>query len=259
MDGWFGDNKNADEMYMNNWGTENTYIFDDYDADSDEDKEVVLQAENLTKTFHNGSADVKVLKQCNIHFYRGEFTAIMGSAGAGKTTLLRILAGLDNPDTGIVTIEGKDVREMKDKEAAAFRRRNIGFVYQDKMLFPEFTAFENIIMPFSLDNKSVDEKFVNEVMEMLAIEDCRNKYPSQMTGWEQQKVAIARALVMHPAVIFADEPTENVDYENACNIAELLKLVSEKYNQTIIMATKDRKMAVYSDRVVSITDGVVSE
>ena len=184
--------------------------------------EAILQAKEISKTYHTGSVDVPALKQCSLEFGKGEFTAIIGKSGSGKSTLLRILGSMDTPDTGSILIKGEDITHMKDKKLSGFRRRNIGFIYQDYSLFPEFTAYENIVVPFALDNKNAPEEEIDGILESLGISHCKGKYPSQMSGGEQQRVAIARAIATHPAVIFADEPTGNLDAEsdkNSCRYA----------------------------------------
>lgn len=172
--------------------------------------EAILQAKEISKTYHTGSVDVPALKQCSLEFGKGEFTAIIGKSGSGKSTLLRILGSMDTPDTGSILIKGEDITHMKDKKLSGFRRRNIGFIYQDYSLFPEFTSYENIVMPILLDGKKPDDAKVDEILSELEISHCKNKYPSEMSGGEQQRVAIARALITSPAVIFADEPTGSV-------------------------------------------------
>lgn len=172
--------------------------------------EAILQAKEISKTYHTGSVDVPALKQCSLEFGKGEFTAIIGKSGSGKSTLLRILGSMDTPDTGSILIKGEDITHMKDKKLSGFRRRNIGFIYQDYSLFPEFTSYENIVMPILLDGKKPDDAKVDEILSELEISHCKNKYPSEMSGGEQQRVAIARALITSPAVIFADEPTGGV-------------------------------------------------
>ena len=219
--------------------------------------EIILKADDISKTYHTGSVDVKALKECSLEFRKGEFTAIIGKSGSGKSTLLRILGSMDTPDTGSVLIENEDITHMKDKKLSAFRRRNIGFVYQDYSLFPEFTAYENIVMPVLLDGKKADESKVDDILSELDISHCKNKYPSEMSGGEQQRVAIARALITEPAVIFADEPTGNLDAGSATTVAKMLSKASQKHEQTIIMVTHDRQMADYADRIITISDGNV--
>lgn len=219
-------------------------------------KEIMLRAENIERTYHAGSVDVPALKNCTLEFEQGEFTAIIGKSGSGKSTLLRILGSVDEPDTGSVTIGGKKITGMKDKEISEFRRRQIGYIYQDYSLFPEFTAYENIVMPILIDGKKPDENEVDDLLEELEISHCKNKFPSQMSGGEQQRVAIARALITHPAVILADEPTGNLDAGSAGTVAQMLSKASQKHNQTIIMVTHDRQMADYADKIITIVDGV---
>ena len=220
--------------------------------------EIMLRAENIERTYHAGSVDVPALKNCTLEFGQGEFTAIIGKSGSGKSTLLRILGSVDEPDTGSVIIAGKKITGMKDKELSEFRRRNIGYIYQDYSLIPEYTAYENIVLPLILDNKDIDGDEVRELMSSLQIEYCYEKYPYEMSGGEQQRVAIARALINHPAVVYADEPTGNLDAGSSENVAAMLALAASKYRQTIIMVTHDKQMAGYADRVLSIVDGNVS-
>lgn len=225
--------------------------------------EVVLKAENIKRSYGSGTGLVQALKQADVTFHRGEFIAIIGKSGSGKSTLLRILGTVDRPDKNkekppVLEIEGQDMLHMGDGKLSAFRRKRIGFIFQDYNLFPEFTAYENIIMPLHLDGKKADADKVNALMEDLGIAHCKKKFPQEMSGGEQQRTAIARALVAEPAIVFADEPTGNLDVENALEVATILKKASKKYNQTIIMVTHDRQMAEYADRILHIEDGVLS-
>ena len=218
--------------------------------------EYILKAEGICRTYHTGTVEVHALKKCDINIKKGEFTAIVGKSGSGKSTLLRILGTLDKPDEGNVCIDGINIAELKDKQLSKFRRENIGYIYQDYSLFPEFTAYENVVMPILIDGKKPDEKEVDDLLEELGISHCKNKFPSQMSGGEQQRVAIARALITHPAVILADEPTGNLDAGSAGTVAQMLSKASQKHNQTIIMVTHDRQMADYADKIITIVDGV---
>lgn len=217
---------------------------------------IVLETKGISRTYP-GNVPVPALKECSLQFQRGEFTAIIGKSGSGKSTLLRILATLDLPDEGDLYIAGEKVNSWKDAKLAAFRRREIGFIYQDYNLFPEYTAYENIIMPIHLDGRKEESEKVMELMERLNISHCRDKFPFEMSGGEQQRTSIARALATEPAVVLADEPTGNLDAENAKEVAELLRMASQVYEQTIIMVTHDAQMAEYADRIIRIVDGVV--
>ena len=218
---------------------------------------IILNAAGISKTYHAGSVDVEALKKSDVLFKKGEFTAIVGKSGSGKSTLLRIIGTMDRPDEGTVEIEGMNVFEMKDKQLSKFRREKIGFIYQDYSLFPEFTSYENIVMSILLDGKKPDDAKVDEILSELEISHCKNKYPSEMSGGEQQRVSIARALITSPAVIFADEPTGNLDAGSAETVAKMLSKASQKYEQTIIMVTHDRQMADYADRIITISDGQI--
>ena len=217
----------------------------------------ILRAEGISKRYHTGMVEVHALKKCDITIRKGEFTAIIGKSGSGKSTLLRILGSLDKPDEGEVYIDDINIGELNDKQLSKLRREKIGFVYQNYSLIPEYTAYENIVLPVVLDNQDIDEDDVNDLLESLQIEHCRDKFPEQMSGGEQQRVAIARALIMHPAVVYADEPTGNLDAESAENVAAMLSLAASKYKQTIVMVTHDKQMAEYADRIFNIVDGHV--
>lgn len=217
----------------------------------------ILRAEGISKAYHTGMVEVHALKKCDIVIRKGEFTAIIGKSGSGKSTLLRILGSMDKPDEGEVYIDDINIGELNDKQLSKLRREKIGFVYQNYSLIPEYTAYENIVLPVVLDNQDIDEDDVNDLLESLQIEHCRDKFPEQMSGGEQQRVAIARALIMHPAVVYADEPTGNLDAESAENVAAMLSLAASKYKQTIVMVTHDKQMAEYADRIFNIVDGHV--
>lgn len=217
----------------------------------------VLQCTGISKTYGNDKIKVHALKKCSLSFTQGEFVAIVGKSGSGKSTLLKILGTLDTPDQGEVLLDNENVLHLPDKKLSQIRRRKIGFIYQDYSLFPEYTAYENIIMPIHLDGRREDRERVLELLETLGILDCKDKFPSEMSGGEQQRTAIARALITSPAVILADEPTGNLDAENANEVVMLMSKAARLYNQTIIMVTHDRQMADYADRILVIVDGVV--
>lgn len=217
----------------------------------------MLQTIHISKTYGNDKVKVHALKKCSLSFMEGEFSAIVGKSGSGKSTLLRILGTLDLPDEGEVLLEGEDILHLSDKKLSEIRRKKIGFIYQDYSLFPEYTAYENIILPIHLDGRKEDKEAVMEMMETLGIASCKNKLPAEMSGGEQQRTAIARALAISPAVILADEPTGNLDAENAGEVVMLLSKAARLYHQTIIMVTHDGQMADYADRILRIRDGEV--
>lgn len=219
----------------------------------------ILRASGIKKTYSNGIVEVPALKKCDIAIAEGEFVAVVGRSGSGKSTLLHILAGLDEPDVGEVWIDGENIVALREREKAVFRRRRLGYVYQDYNLMPEFTAYENIVLPLRIDGKQEEREEVMELMRALDIEDCEKKFGQEMSGGEQQRVSIARALSTKPAVIFADEPSGNLDGENARNVSQLLAKASEQFRQTVVMVTHDRQMADYADRILRISDGVVEE
>ena len=218
----------------------------------------ILRAEGISKTYHTGMVEVHALKKCDIVIRKGEFTAIIGKSGSGKSTLLRILGSMDKPDEGEVYIDDINIGELNDKQLSKLRREKIGFVYQNYSLIPEYTAYENIVLPVVLDNQDIDEDDVNDLLESLQIEHCRDKFPEQMSGGEQQRVAIARALIMHPAVVYADEPTGNLDSESTRQIIRILKKLS--INSLIILVTHDISLAnTYADYIYHIKDGKISD
>ena len=219
----------------------------------------VLDVRGISKTYGNDKVKVRALRSCDLTVEKGEFVAVIGKSGSGKSTLLRMLGTLEPPDEGKIFLEGKDLSGLSDKRLSRIRRRRIGFVYQDYSLFPEFTAYENIAMPFHLDGKKENKSYIKEVMDALGITKCREKFPSEMSGGEQQRVAIARGMCISPAIILADEPTGNLDAENAEEVAMLMSKASRMYQQTIIMVTHDGQMADYADRILHIRNGRVRE
>lgn len=220
---------------------------------------IVLEARNISKTYGKGHTKVHALKECSFKFEKGEFVAIIGKSGSGKSTLLKVLGTMEEPDEGEVLLEGRSILHLKDRELSELRRREIGFVYQDYNLLPEFTAYENIVLPVRLDGLEEDKEYIGELLETLKISSCRDKFPGEMSGGEQQRVAIARALATEPAVILADEPTGNLDVGNSNEVVLLLSKAARIYNQTIIMVTHDMQMAEYGDRIIQIEDGMIRD
>lgn len=219
---------------------------------------IVLEVKEISKTYGKGRASVQALKNCSLRFEEGEFVAVTGKSGSGKSTLLKILGTLEQPDSGQVIVDNQKIEKLSDQRLSEIRRRKIGFIYQDYSLFPEFSAYENVVMPIHLDGKKENRQQVLDLMEQLGISSCRDKFPSEMSGGEQQRVAIARALAISPAVVLADEPTGNLDAENSEEVVLLLSKAARLYNQTIIMVTHDRQMADYADRILHISDGKVT-
>lgn len=219
----------------------------------------LLEVRNLCKTY--GAADTKVhaLNDVSFSIGKGDFIAVVGESGSGKTTLLNAIGGLDTPTSGKVYIDGKDVFSMKEKELTIFRRRNIGFIFQSYNLVPELNVEQNIIFPILLDYKKPDMAYVNEIIAMLKLEDRKHHLPNQLSGGQQQRVAIGRALIQHPALVLADEPTGNLDSRNSTEVISLLKSAAKKFQQTIILITHNQSISSVADRVLSVSDGVVTD
>lgn len=218
---------------------------------------VILSAKNLNKTYDMGEMKVEAVKNISLEIEKGYFYAIIGKSGSGKSTLLHLLSGLDEPTRGTVLIGGKDIHKMKDSEMSALRREKIGFVFQSYNLLPEFCAEENIRMPLYLNHAKPNKAYIRDLMKTLGIYDLRLKFPSQMSGGEQQRVAIARALAAQPDIVFADEPTGNLDQQSGKDVLTLLKMMKEKWNQTILLVTHDMEIAQVADRIIEIRDGMV--
>lgn len=218
----------------------------------------LLEALNLKKYYGKGSYLVKAVDDISFGIDEGEFVAVVGTSGSGKTTLLNLLGGLDTADSGKVVIRGKSLLELGDEERTVFRRRNIGFVFQNYNLLPEANVYQNIILPIRLDgSKNVDEEYVAGLVEKLGLGDKLRVRPNQLSGGQQQRVSIGRAVMNAPAVVLADEPTGNLDRKNSQEIVELLKISNQKYDQTLIMITHDESIALQADRIISIEDGKI--
>ena len=220
-------------------------------------KTMLLETEDLCKYYGSGENLVKAIDHTTMDIQRGEFTAIVGRSGSGKSTLLHMLGALDRPDSGKVRIEGKNVFELKDEELAVFRRRKIGFIFQNYNLIPSLNVWENIVLPMGLDKKKVDQTFVRNLTERIGITDKLKSLPSTLSGGQQQRVAIARALASKPAIILADEPTGNLDSRTELEVISLLKACVNEYGQTLVMLTHDETIAQMADRILVIEDGKV--
>ncbi|RKJ03675.1 ABC transporter ATP-binding protein [bacterium D16-54] len=219
----------------------------------------LLEVKNLCKTYGSGEAAVHALKKVSFSVPRGEYVAIIGESGSGKSTLLNMIGALDTPASGKVVIGGTDIFAMNDRKLTIFRRRNIGFIFQAFNLVPELTVEQNIIFPVLLDYQKPDKKYLEELLTVLNLQERRNHLPSQLSGGQQQRVAIGRALITHPSLILADEPTGNLDTRNSSEVIALLKEASKKYEQTIIMITHSRSIAQTADRVLQVSDGVLTD
>ena len=219
----------------------------------------LLEVKNICKTYGSGETAVNALRDVSFSVPKGEYVAIVGESGSGQSTLLNMIGALDNPTSGKVVIDGKDIFSMDDRKLTVFRRRNIGFIFQAFNLVPELTVEQNIIFPMLLDYQRPDEKYLEELLTVLNLKERRHHLPSQLSGGQQQRVAIGRALITRPALILADEPTGNLDTQNSSEVIALLKEASKKYEQTIIMITHSRSIAQTADRVLQVSDGVLTD
>ena len=200
-----------------------------------------------------------VLDGINLQMEKGKMYVILGPSGCGKTTLLSLIGGLDVPTSGKVVVDGKDLSTLNDEQLTIFRRRKIGFIFQNYNLVPVLNVYENIALPVELDGDKVDKKFMQEVVRMLALEDKLNNMPNNLSGGQQQRVAIARALISKPAIVLADEPTGNLDSRTSSDVLGLLKVTSQKFHQTLVMITHNSEIAQLADRIVRIEDGKIME
>lgn len=219
----------------------------------------LLEVQSISKIYGSGEAAVSALKDVSFTVPKGEFLSVIGESGSGKSTLLNIIGGLDKPSSGKVFIDGKDIFEMDDDSMTIFRRRNIGFVFQNFNLIPELTVEQNIAFPILLDYQKVNDDELENILTILNLKERRNHLPSQLSGGQQQRVAIGRALITRPALILADEPTGNLDSTNSSEVITLLREASRKYEQTIIMITHNRSIAQTTDRILQVSDGVLTD
>ena len=217
----------------------------------------ILRVENLSKSYGKDSTLVEALKNVSFSVNKGEFVAIVGPSGSGKSTLLHILGGVDKPTSGHVYVEGTDVFSLNENNLAIFRRRQVGLIYQFYNLIPILNVRENISLPVLLDGKEPDEKYLNELIETLGLQDRVNHLPNELSGGQQQRVSIGRSLMYHPSLLLADEPTGNLDSKSSHELMELLELSNRKYGQTIIMITHDENLAMHANRIITIEDGQI--
>ena len=217
----------------------------------------ILQTTELKKYYGTKPNITKALDGVNLSVEQGEFVAIVGTSGSGKSTLLNMIGGLDVPTSGKVIVDGRDLSTLKDEQLTIFRRRKIGFIFQNYNLVPVLNVYENIVLPVELDGNKVDKKFMKEVVRMLGLEDKLNNMPSNLSGGQQQRVAIARALVSKPAIVLADEPTGNLDSMTSSDVLSLLKVTSTKFHHTLVTITHNNEIAQLADRIIRIEDGKI--
>lgn len=220
-------------------------------------EDIILEVKGLVKYYGKGENLVKAVDHSSFSVTKGEFVAIVGTSGSGKTTILNLIGGLDTPDQGEIIMEGQKISDMKVDALTIFRRRKIGFIFQNYNLVTVLNSYKNIIMPVKLDGNRVDEDYIRQIISMLGLESKMKSYPNQLSGGQQQRVAIARALSAKPAIILADEPTGNLDSKTSQEVMGLLKATSQKFAQTIIMITHNEEIAQLADRIIHIEDGKI--
>lgn len=220
---------------------------------------IILHTEGLKKYYGKGETEVHALDGINLDIRQGSFVAIVGTSGSGKSTLLNMLGGLDSPTEGTVKIGKTELSKLDTEQATIFRRKQIGFIFQNYNLIPVLTVWENIVFPITLDGQKADRKFVMEVVRLLGLEDKLESLPNTLSGGQQQRVAIARALASKPSIILADEPTGNLDSRTSSDVIGLLKMTSQKFHQTIVMITHNPEIAQMADRIVRIEDGRIAD
>lgn len=217
----------------------------------------ILSVRNLKKYYNTGENTVKALDGIDLDICKGEFLAVVGSSGSGKSTLLHMLGGLDNPTSGEVIIDGRNISGLSRDELTVYRRRKIGFVFQNYNLLPLMNVYENIVLPIKLDGIKPDDDYVEEILKLLKLEDKKYFMPNQLSGGQQQRVALARALAIKPAIILADEPTGNLDSRTSQDVLGLIKISSQNLAQTIVMITHNEEIAQMADRIIRIEDGKI--
>ena len=219
----------------------------------------ILTTKNLKKIYGSGESEVHALDGVDLSVEKGEFVAVVGTSGSGKSTLLHMLGGLDRPTCGIVLVDGKDIFSLKDEELTIFRRRKIGFVFQNYNLVPVLNVYENIVLPVQLDGGSPEKRYVDNLIDTLGLGSKLNNLPNNLSGGQQQRVAIARALAAKPAIVLADEPTGNLDSKTSQDVLGLMKVTSQKFSQTIVMITHNEEIAQLADSIIRIEDGRIVE
>ena len=218
----------------------------------------ILQTKDLRKIYGAGETEVRALDGVDLTVEKGEFVAVVGTSGSGKSTLLHMLGGLDRPTSGSVTVDGREIFSLKDEDLTIFRRRKIGFVFQNYNLVPVLNVYENIVLPIQLDGKEPDQGYLDQIIATLGLEKKLQSLPNNLSGGQQQRVAIARALAAKPAILLADEPTGNLDSKTSQDVMGLLKVTSQRFAQTIVMITHNEEIAQMADRIVRIEDGRIT-
>ncbi len=221
------------------------------------DSHIMLKAEHLVKKYGKGENTVTALDDVSIEILKGEFVSVTGESGSGKTTLLNILGSLDKPDSGNITVKGKSLIGMTDRELSAYRRRKTGFIFQNYNLIPVLNVLENIMLPLDLDNAKPDNNYLNELLEITGLADKKKRFPHELSGGQQQRVAFVRALIHKPEIIFADEPTGNLDYKTSRDIIAILKNSVVKYNQALVLITHDQSISSQADSIYEMDDGKI--
>ena len=219
----------------------------------------ILETKDLTKYYGSGSALVRALDGVSLAVEKGCFLSVVGTSGSGKSTLLNMLGGLDRPTSGQIAVDGRELSAMKDEELTIFRRRKIGFVFQNYNLAPVLSVYENIVLPIQLDGREPDKAYIDRIIQTLGLEAKLQSLPNQLSGGQQQRVAIARALAAKPAIVLADEPTGNLDSRTSQDVMGLLKVTGQRFGQTIVMITHNEEIAQLADRIIRIEDGKIAE
>jgi len=222
-------------------------------------RDIILKCEGLSKLYIQGDTTIRAVDNCSISIYSGEFLVIAGASGSGKSTLLHLLSAMDTPTSGKVYIDGRDIYDMNDRELSEFRNQYLGFVFQNFQLLPILTAKENILSPLLIGKKAVSITYFDELVNMLGIADRIHHLPNELSGGQQQRVAVARALINKPKILFADEPTGNLDKKSSGELIELIQKIREETGQTIVMVTHDMNLAKLADRVLLMEDGVIKQ
>lgn len=225
----------------------------------DMDKDIIISLRHVCKEYPDGEKTIKALDDVNLDVHKGEFISVTGESGSGKSTLLNVIGSIDTPTDGMIIVNGSDITNKNDRELSAFRRRNVGFIFQNYNLIPVLNAEENILLPLGLDNTPPDKAFLEELLDLTGLQSRRYRFPHELSGGQQQRIAFVRALIHKPQIILADEPTGNLDTKNSREIISILKTSVQKYNQALILITHDQAIAAQADAVYIMDDGLLSK